>query len=92
MIIELIIYFIAGIVQDFFFTLNSRYVAKDRILPAVIFSWLTITVSMIVLYSIISGLDPQKSIIQIIAYSFGVAAGTFLAMRFKIASEDKNQL
>ncbi len=89
MIEEMIIYFFAGVIQDFFFTLNSKYIAKDRVIPAVIFSWLTIMVSMIVLYSILSELDPQKSIVNIIVYSLGIASGTFLAMRFKFDFKDK---
>jgi len=89
MIIHLIIYFLVGIVQDFCFTLNSRYIAKDKILPAVIFSWLTVMVSMLVLYNILNELDPQKSIIEIIIYCLGIAAGTFLAMKLKITANVK---
>lgn len=84
MIIKLIIYFIVGVIQDFFFTLNSRYIAKDKIVPAVIFSLLTVLMSMLVLYNILNELDPEKSIISIIIYSFGIAMGTFLAMKLKI--------
>lgn len=84
MIIKLIIYFIVGVIQDFFFTLNSRYIAKDKIVPAVIFSLLTVLMSMLVLYNILNELDPEKSIISIIIYSFGIATGTFLAMKLKI--------
>ena len=91
MIVSLIIYFVAGIIQDFFFTLNSRYVAKDRILPAVVFSWLTVMVSMIVLYNIITGLDPKKSIIEIVIYCMGIATGTFLAMKFRIGTGKKQK-
>ena len=84
MIIKLIIYFIVGVIQDFFFTLNSRYIAKEKIVPAVVFSLLTVLMSMLVLYNILNELDPEKSIISIIIYSFGIATGTFLAMRLKI--------
>ncbi|MCX6760267.1 MAG: hypothetical protein NTW46_02905 [Candidatus Nealsonbacteria bacterium] len=84
MITKLIIYFIVGVIQDFFFTLNSRYIAKEKIVPAVVFSLLTVLMSMLVLYNILNELDPEKSIISIIIYSFGIATGTFLAMRLKI--------
>jgi uncharacterized protein YebE (UPF0316 family) len=84
MVAKLIIYFIVGVIQDFFFTLNSRYIAKDKIIPAVIFSLLTVLMSMLVLYNILNELDPEKSIISIIIYSFGIAMGTFLAMKLKI--------
>jgi len=84
MVIKLIIYFIVGVIQDFFFTLNSRYIAKDKIVPAVVFSLLTVLMSMLVLYNILNELDPEKSILSIIIYSFGIAMGTFLAMKLKI--------
>lgn len=88
MVTRLIIYFIVGVIQDFFFTLNSRYVAKDKIVPAVIFSMLTVLMSMLVLYNILSELDPQKGILAIVVYSFGIATGTFLAMKFRFGFKD----
>jgi ABC-type maltose transport system permease subunit len=72
--------------------LNSRYIAKDRIFPAVIFSWLTVMVSMIVLYNILSELNPETSIIRIIVYCLGIATGTFLAMKFKIGAGKKEKI
>lgn len=81
-IVKLIIYFIAGVVQDFFFTMNSKYIARDRVLPAVIFSFLTILMSMIVLYNILSEIDSERSLLAIIVYSCGIAIGTYVAMRF----------
>ncbi|MCX6764949.1 MAG: hypothetical protein NT148_00180 [Candidatus Nealsonbacteria bacterium] len=84
MVTKLIIYFIVGVIQDFFFTLNSRYIAKDKIVPAVVFSLLTVLMSMLVLYNILKELDPEKGVISIIIYSLGIAMGTFLAMKLKI--------
>jgi uncharacterized protein YebE (UPF0316 family) len=86
----LVVYFIAGIVQDFLFTLNVKYVAKDRIIPAVVFSFATVLVSMLVLYSIITKLDSERSIVAIIVYSTGIACGTFLAMKLKFGAKGKN--
>jgi len=79
--LTLIIYFFVGIVQDFFFTLNTRYVAEKKILPAVVFSFLTILMSMLVLYNILTEIDAQRSIIAIIVYSLGIATGTYVAMK-----------
>lgn len=81
-ITKLIIYFAVGIVQDFFFTLNSKYIAKDKVLLAVIFSFLTILMSMLVLYNILSDLDSERSLLAIVVYSCGIAVGTYVAMRF----------
>ena len=77
-----LIYFLVGVVQDFLTTLNWRYVAKDKILPAMIFSFLTTAVGMIVLYNIITQLDPNRSILAILIYSLGITVGTFFAIEF----------
>lgn len=81
-ITKLIVYFAAGIVQDFFFTMNSKYIAKDKVLPAVVFSFLTILMSMLVLYNILSEIDSERSLLAIAVYSCGIAIGTYVAMRF----------
>lgn len=80
-ITKLIIYFTAGIVQDFFFTLNSRYIAEKKVWPAVVFSFLTVLMSMLVLYNILSELDSERSLLAIFVYSCGIALGTFAAMK-----------
>ncbi len=80
-ITTLVIYFFVGVIQDFFFTMNLKYVAREKVLAAVIFSFLAVSMSMLVLYNIISGLDPQKSILAIIVYSCGIAVGTYIAMK-----------
>jgi len=80
-IITLIIYFLVGMVQDFFFTLNTRYVAEKKVVPAVAFSFLTVVMSMLVLYNIVQDIDITKGVLAIIVYSCGIAAGTFLAMK-----------
>jgi hypothetical protein len=79
----LIIYFFVGIFQDFLVTLNWRYIAKHKIAPAMLLSFLVTIVTMLVIYNILSRLDSQRSIIAIIIYAAGVAVGTFLAMKFK---------
>lgn len=89
MAVRFLIYFIVGMIQDFFFTLNARYIAKDRIVPAVIFSLLTVLMSMLVLYNILKEIDPEKSIVSIVVYSLGIAMGTFLAMKLKFGFKDK---
>lgn len=80
-IITLVIYFVVGVVQDFFFTLNTKYVAQNKTLPAVFYSFLTVLMSMLVLYNILSEIDAERSIIAIVVYSCGIAVGTFVAMK-----------
>lgn len=80
----LILYYLAGVFQDFLLTSNWRFIAKERKLPASVLSFLVTIVSMVVLYSILTRLDEQRSIVAIIVYAFGVATGTFLAMSVKI--------
>jgi hypothetical protein len=80
-IITLVIYFFVGVVQDFFFTMNSKYIAREKVLPAVIFSFLTIFMSMLVLYNILKDINSETSILAIVVYSCGIAVGTFVAMK-----------
>jgi len=80
-ILTLVIYFVVGVVQDFFFTLNTKYVAKEKVAPAVFFSFLTVLMSMMVLYNILTQLDSERSILAIVVYSCGIASGTYLAMK-----------
>lgn len=81
MLINLLIYFVVGIVQDYLWTLNVRYVAQHRVLPASLSSFFTTVVSMLVLYNILSKLDSEKSILAILIYSLGIAVGTVLGMK-----------
>lgn len=77
----MVIYFFVGVAQDFFFTLNSRYIAEKKTGPAVLFSFLTILMSMLVLYNILSDINSETSILAIVVYSCGIATGTFVAMK-----------
>ncbi len=87
MILLFIVYFFAGVLQDFLFTVNLRYVSKDKIFMSVATSFLTVVVSMLALYNIVTQLDPANGIPAIIIYCLGVAFGTYLAMKFKISSK-----
>jgi len=80
----LIIYFFAGILQDFLLTLNWRFIAKDKPIPAAILSFICTVVAMIVFYNILAKLDSQKSILAIVVYALGIGVGTFIGMQLKI--------
>ena len=83
----LIVYFLAGVLQDFLATVNVRYIARNKILSAMLTSFSVTIVALLVLYNILTNLDSQRSIAAILAYALGIAAGTFLAMKFKIKEE-----
>lgn len=85
----LIFYFLAGIIQDFLVTLNWRFIAKERAIPAAIFSVSVTIVSMLVLYNIITQLDKERSIVAIAIYALGIGTGTILGMKTKIGSNNK---
>ena len=87
----MILFYFAGILQDFLLTLNWRYIAKNRVLPASTLSFLVTIVSMTVLYNILSRLDSERSIWAIIVYALGIGTGTFLGMKFKIGSDDESK-
>jgi uncharacterized protein YebE (UPF0316 family) len=80
----LLIFFIAGIIQDFVVTLNWRYIAKEKVALASLFSFLTTVITLGVLYSILTKLDETRSISAIMIYAIGVATGTLIAMKVKI--------
>jgi uncharacterized protein YebE (UPF0316 family) len=84
----LILYFLAGVIQDFLFTLNLRYVAKNRIVSALITSFLVTVVNLYALYNILTQFDSQKTIAAIIVYALGITTGTFLAMKFSVGFKD----
>lgn len=85
--VYLIIYFFAGVLQDFLFTINLRYVAKNKVFLAVLTSFLVTVVNLLVLYNILTQLDSQRTMAAIIIYALGITTGTFLAMKFKIREE-----
>ena len=85
---DFLFYFLAGIVQDFLITLDWRYIAKNKVIPATILSFLATVVTMVVLYKILTQLDEEQSIMAIVIYSAGIAAGTFLAMKFKFGLKE----
>ena len=84
----LIIYFLAGTLQDFLLTLNWRFMQKDRIIPATFYSFVVNVVSMLVLYNIITRLDSERSLVAILVYSLGIGTGTALGMLTKISSKN----
>ena len=83
----LLVYYFAGVIQDFLLTLNWRYVAKEKALLASVFSFSTMFVTMVVLYNIFTRLDNERSILAIIVYSLGVCTGTFLGVKMKIGKK-----
>ena len=85
---HLIIYFLAGVLQDFLLTLNWRFIAKEKAIPAAIFSFAVTVVTMLVLYNILTQLDRQRSITAIIAYALGIGLSTILGIKTKISSKN----
>ena len=83
-----IIYFLAGLLQDFILTLNLRFIAKDKVIPAAISSFIVTIITLLVIYNILTQLETQKTIIAIIVYALGIGVGTFLAMKVKSGFKD----
>ena len=84
----LIIYFLAGLLQDSILTLNWRFINKDRVIPAALTSFAVTIVSMTVLYNILTQLDKERGFVAILVYALGIASGTIVGMKTKIASKD----
>ena len=60
------LYFIAGIIQEFLFTVN----------------FLTVSFGMVIFYNIIARFNNEQSFIAIGVYSFGIGVGTALGMKY----------
>ena len=84
----LIVFYLAGILQDFLTVLLIRFISREKIIPAVVLSFVTVLISLLVIYNIITQLGTQKSIIAIVAYALGMATGTFFAMKIKKGFKD----
>lgn len=84
---QLLLFFVAGVLQDFLVTLNWRYVTKEKVFLASLFSFFSTVVAMTVLYTILTELDSSRSILAIVVYSLGIAIGTWLAMKTKWGME-----
>jgi len=87
MTLQLLAYFLAGVLQDFLFTMNIKYVAVNKVILAMLTSFLITVVNLVVLYNILTVMDSQRSIVAIVIYAAGIAVGTFLAMKLKIGKE-----
>jgi len=85
---NLIILFLVGVLEDFLFTLNVRFVSEGKAIPAAIFSFLTTAIGMLVLYNILVQLEAQRSILAIIVYALGIGVGAIVGMKVKTGSRD----
>lgn len=61
--------------------MNARYIVEKKVFPAVVFSFLTVVMNLLVLYNILKDLDAERSVLAIIVYSCGIAVGTYVAMK-----------
>lgn len=87
MTLQLLAYFLAGVLQDFLFTLNIKYVAVNKVILAMVTSFLITVVNLVVLYNILAAFDSQRSILAIIIYAAGIACGTLLGMKLKVGKK-----
>jgi len=79
----LVIYFFAGVISDFLFTINMRFIAKERAGWAALVSFITTIISMYVLYTILTEMS-GKGLISIVVYALGIGAGTYIAMHLRL--------
>ena len=84
--IWILIYVLVGILEDFLGTLCLRFVIHERTALAVGTTFVITIISLLVFYSIFVKLNTQtgQGIADIVAYSIGIAIGTYLGMKIKI--------
>ena len=79
----LILYFLAGVLEDFLVTVDLRLIAEKKVIPATLVSFIATLIGLFILYNILTKLDSDRSIAAIITYAAGIATGTFLGMKLK---------
>jgi len=79
-----VLYFVAGVVQDFLFTVNIRAIDEHRTFLAALTSFFTVFVGMVILYNIISRLNSEQSLFAIGVYCLGIAVGTAFGMKYRM--------
>ena len=80
----LLLYFLAGVISDFLFIINMRFVAKERVFSAAFVAFLNTVISLYVLYSILTEIQTGRGIFAILVYALGIGTGTYIAMRLKL--------
>lgn len=78
-----LLYFIAGVLQDFLFTLSLRFVNKDSPYKAGLTAFLQTIITLTILYQILEKLASGRAIAMFI-YACGIGTGTVVAMKFKL--------
>ena len=84
---DLLMFFLAGVLQDFLFTLSLRFVATDKPIKASPAAFLETIVTLLVLYAILIKLDTDRSIIASVVYALGIGSGTYIAMRVNLSKK-----
>lgn len=79
-----LLYFIAGVLQDFLFTLSLRFVNKNNPYKAGSTAFLETVITLTILYQILNNLEGSKTILAIFIYAFGIGTGTIVAMKLKL--------
>ena len=85
--IAYIIYFFAGILNNILFTLHIRFIDHDKSLRASAAAFGVSVLSLTVLFSILTQVEGLRGIIW---YGFGVAVGTFVAMKLRVRYRGKD--
>ena len=82
--LDLFLYFLAGVVQDFLLTANARFIIEKKVFLASTAAFLTTIVTTFVLYNLLTKFVEPQSFGAIVVYALGIATGTFLAMKLRI--------
>lgn len=78
-LLEHLLFFTVGVVQDILITLYYKSIADKTPIPSAVFSGIITIVNLTVFYGILAALD-QTVISKIIVYALGNAVGTYLVV------------
>lgn len=81
---EYAVFLLVGVVLAFSSPLEIEWIAEQRAIAASILGFFWQATSLTVLYTILKGIEGDGGISgAIIVYSFGIAIGTFLAIKIR---------
>ena len=77
--LNIIVYFLVGVLQDFMIALYTRLVSTKQTIWASLLSFIITAINLAVIYTLLTGLE-DKGWIAILAYAIGNAVGTGIGM------------
>ena len=83
MVANLLLFYIAGLLQDLLWTLTIGAVSERKTYFAASLSFVNTVSGTIIFYRIFEQIDQDSGLLAILVYGLGVATGTIIGMEYK---------